>query len=279
LSGDVVVHPDDTRQGHTDERASTNGLAHYKGNDVTNTLGLRTAIVGLIRCAATEDEMLLTSTSDRDDSGSAHQWAPVPTVAHNTQFKREQVTRLQAVLDHEEPPDFALVDHACERTYRAFADIAPQVVADESRQTADDLVDALLLLPEEDLIDPTRHEWLRGRPLWLQIIVRGFWHPMGHVGDWYLANAMPEHSLRLRKQAVATADYVDAPGEARGMAWYSLACTCAALGATDEAVAALEHATALNHDLRARVATDSDLEALREDGRVAALLTRESPDR
>lgn len=239
---------------------------------MNDTRALRTAIVGLIRCAATEDEMLLATTSDQHDVGSARRWAPVPTVAHNTQFKREQVVRLEAVLHHDEPPESAVIDHASEPTYRAFAALSPALVAEESRRASDDLADSLLLLPDVDLIDPSRHEWLRGRALWLQIIVRGFWHPMGHVGDWYVANEMRERGVALRRHAVATAEYLGAPAEACGMVWYSLACTCAAMGMTDEGVGALERAAALNDDLRARVATDPDLETLRQDRRVAAFI-------
>jgi hypothetical protein len=239
---------------------------------MTDTRALKTAIVGLLRCAATDDETLLISTADEGDAGSAQHWAPVPTIAHNTQFKREQITRLEAVLDGATPPDFAVIDHADERTYRRFAGLSRALVAEESRRTADDLVQTLLLLPDADLIDPSAHSWLRGRPLWLQIIVRGFWHPLGHVGDWYLANSMPERAIALRQHAVATAEYVHAPDEAQGMAWYSLACTAAAVGTTEDAVVALEHATALNHDLRSRVATEPELDALLEDPRVAAVV-------
>ena len=144
---------------------------------MTDTRALKTAVVGLIRRAAMEDELLLLSTAGRDDVGDAQRWAPAPTVAHNTQFKREQVARLEAVLRHETPPEFAAVDHASEATYRAFAALSPTHVAEASRQTADDLVDSLLQLSDDDLIDPSRHEWLRGRPLWLQVIVRGFLAP------------------------------------------------------------------------------------------------------
>jgi hypothetical protein len=241
------------------------------GYGMNDTRALRTAIVGLIRCAATEDEMLLVSTSDNHEIGSAERWAAAPTIAHNTQFKREQVARLEAVLHHEDPPEFAAIDHASERTYRDFSAISPKLVAEESRKTTDALVDALLLLPDADLIDPSLHDWLRGRALWLQIIVRGFWHPLGHVGDWYVANAMAERGIALRQHAVATAEYLHAPKESCGMAWYSLACTYAALGIADEGVVALRHAAALNDDLRARAATDPDLESLRADARVAGI--------
>jgi len=240
--------------------------------DMTETQALRTAIVGLLRCAAMEDELLLVSTSDRDWPGSAERWAPVPTVAHNTEFKRQQVIRLEAVLHHQMPPGFTEIDHRCERTYRAYAEMSPSIVAEDSRRTTNDLVDALLLVPDADLSDPARHEWLRGRPLWLQTIVRGFWHPTGHVGDWYAANDMAERGIALRRDAVATAEYLHAPDPARGMAWFSLACTYAAADTTDGAVEALEHAAALNEDLRARIATEPDLETVRQDRRVTALI-------
>jgi len=239
---------------------------------MTDTRGLRTAIVGLIRLAAMEDELLLLSTAGHDDAGDAHHWAPLPTVAHNTHFKREQVSRLEAVLRDEIPPEFAVVDHTSEATYRAFATLSPALVAETSRHTADDLVDTLLRLSDDDLMDPSRHEWLRGRPLWLQVIVRGFWHPTGHVGDWYVANGMTERGVAMRRDAVASAEYLDAPAQAQGMAWFSLACTCVVLGSAEEAVGALERAATLNHDLRGRVATEPELEAVRDDRRVVALI-------
>jgi hypothetical protein len=239
---------------------------------MTDTRALRTAIVGLIRRAAIEDELLLIATSDRDDLGDAQRWAPVPIVAHNTQFKRDQITRLESILRQEAPPEFAMVDHTSDATYRAFAALSPSLVAESSRQATDALVTSLLLLPDDDLIDPSNHEWLRGRPLWLQVIVRGFWHPMGHVGDWYVANGMSERGLGLRRDAVATAEYLHAPSESQGMAWFSLACTQASLGSREEAVVALERAATLNHDLRERVATEPELEVLRDDRRVVALM-------
>jgi hypothetical protein len=94
---------------------------------------------------------------------------------------------------------------------------------------------------------------------------------MGHVGDWYVANAMRERGIALRQHAVATAEYLHAPKESCGMAWYSLACTYAALGMADEGAVALQHAAALNDDLRARALTDPDLESLRAAGRVAGI--------
>jgi hypothetical protein len=32
------------------------------------------------------------------------------------------------------------------------------------------------------MTDPSRNPWLRGRQLWLQIVVRGFWRLRGKIG-------------------------------------------------------------------------------------------------
>ena len=122
---------------------------------MTETQPLRTAIVGLLRCAATEDELLLISTSDSDADGSAELWAAVPTVAHNTEFKRQQVIRLEAVLHNQTPPQFSEIEHRSEHAYSAYAAQRRHAVAEESRRTTNDLVDALLLLADDDLIDPS----------------------------------------------------------------------------------------------------------------------------
>jgi hypothetical protein len=243
-----------------------------KENNMTDTRALRTAIVGLLRHAAMEEEMLIVSTSHRRHEGSAERWAPLPTIAHNTEFKRQQVQRLQSILREETPPTFTEVDHGSQPVYEVYAAVDLDVAAGESRRTANDLVESLLLVSDADLTDPARHPWLRGRPLWLQTIVRGFWHPLGHVGDWYIANALQERGVALRNNAVATAEYLNAPDASRGMAWYSLACTYAAIGTLDGAVEALEHAAKLNRDFRERIATDPDLQGLRTDYRVAALI-------
>ena len=113
------------------------------------------------------------------------------------------------------------------------------------------------------LIGFARNPWLRGRQLWLQIVVRGFWHPLGHVGEYYLEHGQSDRALALHAHAVATARYLDAPPQACGMAVYSLACIEARLGLLDESAANVRSAVALNADLREKAASDPDLIALR----------------
>jgi len=138
--------------------------------------------------------------------------------------------------------------------------------------TTGELIDGARALADEDLLDPSRHPWLHGRTLWLQIVVRGFWHPTGHIADYYLGHGQPDRAVALQSHALATARYLGAPEQAAGMAAYGLACAQAAGGLADAAVHTLVCAIGLNPDLRVNADRDRDLASLRDSGRLAAIL-------
>jgi hypothetical protein len=103
-------------------------------------------------------------------------------------------------------------------------------------------------------------------------VVRGFWHPAGHIGDYYIAHGQPGRAVALHTQAVSWARYLNAPDAAQGMASYNLACAQAGAGHPDDAFAALSEAIALNSDLLANASRDPDLRPLRDHGKLDALL-------
>src|ERR1700721_2465764 len=171
---------------------------------MTDTTGLRTAITGVIGLAATEEKMLLASAPAGED-GSPDRWAAAPLVAHNAEFRQQQVARLHAVLRGGTPPDFAETDHRSPDAYRRYCAGTKAEVTAASRQSASELIDGLAAVSDEDLTDASRHPWLRGRQLWLQVVVRGFWHPAGHLGEYYLGHGEPEQAVSAATRAVATA--------------------------------------------------------------------------
>ena len=232
---------------------------------------LKSAIIGLLGLAAAEEQMLL-AVAPAAEPGSPQCWAAVPLVAHNTEFKRQQVQRLQAIQRGGVPPEFGEIDHASGELYRGYAARPADAVAADSRAVTGELIAEVHAAGADDLRDPSRHPWLRGRQLWLQIIVRGFWHPAGHLGGYYLAHARPDRALALAMHAVATADYLGAPGPARGMASYNLACAQAGANLPDQAAVTLREAIGLNPDVRANAGRDPDLAVLRESGRLEAAL-------
>jgi hypothetical protein len=238
-----------------------------------STASLRGAVAGLISLAAAAEQRLAVMT-DLAETGDPRCWAALPVIAHNTSFRRQQVTRLRAVRAGRMPPGFADVDHESAALYAELSAQPLDGVAAESWTSAGDLLTELLSARDEDLLDPSRSPWLRGRQLWLQIIVRGFWHPAGHLGGYYAAHGRHDEAVALAAHAVATAEYLSSPDQALGMARYNLACAQAGAGLLDEAAIAVTAAVALNPDLRANAARDSDLAAVRDSGRLEVASAR-----
>jgi hypothetical protein len=230
---------------------------------------LTSAIAGLLGFAATEEQVLLAAVP-AGEAGSARNWAAVPLVAHNTEFKAQQVHRLQAIALGRVPEDFAEVDHSSDEVYAGYAAHAAGQVAADSNRVTGELIACLTSVSTNDLFDPSRNPWLKGRQLWLQIVVRGFWHPAGHLSDYYLAHGQPDRAVALTAHGLATASYLGVPDEARGMAAYNLACAQAKAGLFDDAAASVGTTVSLNPGLRAKVATEPDLAALRDGGYVLA---------
>jgi hypothetical protein len=244
---------------------------------MTGEPGLRAAVTGLVGLAAAAEQELLAQHSRIEPRptaavSGARDWAAAPLVAHNTEFRRQQVQRLRAIRSGQAPPEFTDVDHASVALYAELCGQPADVAARDSWRVAGELAEEMRLVNHADLTEPARNPWLRGRQLWLQVVVRGFWHPLGHLGDYYLSHGQPDRAVALAEHAVAAARYLRAPAQARGMASYNLACAQAGAGLLDEAAAAVAEAVTLNPDVRANALRDADLVAVRDSGRLAALL-------
>jgi hypothetical protein len=239
------------------------------------TAELRTAVTGLLSLACVEEQALLAAAVVSPGSGAADPdyrggspdaWAAVPLVAHNNEFKSQQAERIVALRSGRVPPAFGEVDHASPELYRRYSAQSADEVMVGCRRITTELIDGTWTLPDEDLLDPARHPWLDGRLLWLQIVVRGFWHPTGHLGDYYLGHGQPERAIAMQAHALTTARYLGAPPAAVGMAGYSLACAQARAGQPGEAARTLAEAIGANPELRAHAGRDPDLAVLREGG-------------
>jgi hypothetical protein len=74
---------------------------------MTDCTKLRAAIGGLVGLAAEEEAILLDAAGPGSTAGDGPwQWAAYAAVAHNTEFKHQQVQRLEVVLSGMTPPAF-----------------------------------------------------------------------------------------------------------------------------------------------------------------------------
>ena len=120
------------------------------------------------------------------------------------------------------PAAYGEIDHSSAEVYQGYLTQPPADVLAECRRISAELIDGSWTVPDEDLLDPARNSWLNGRMLWLQIVVRGFWHPTGHLGDYYLAHGQPGRAVALQAQGLAMARYLGAPAPVpawRATAW------------------------------------------------------------
>jgi len=89
---------------------------------MTEIQQLRAAIAGLIGFAATAEQVLLAE-APAAESGTPTCWAASPVIAHNTEFRRQQVQRLQAIRRGETPPEFGEADHESAERYADLAEL------------------------------------------------------------------------------------------------------------------------------------------------------------
>jgi hypothetical protein len=231
---------------------------------------LRASIAGLLWLAAGEEALLLEQAPD-DEPGDPDCWSASATVAHISESRAQHATQLRCVHRGIAPPEYPHVDCTAPDVYASFADTPRAEAFERSRTSTLSLLDEFHAVADEDLLDPLRQSWLHGRQLWLQIVVRGFWQPLGHISEYYLRHWQAERGLALHKHAVDTARYLSAPRPAQGMAHYGLACAWAVCGEHAEALSELGEAVNLNPDLRQAGGHDTGLGPLRS-GRFDAAL-------
>jgi len=87
---------DGDRMRAADSRAADSHAADSHVAD-SRKADLRAAVTGLIGVAAAAEQVLLAESASAAMSGSPQRWAAQPVVAHNTEFRRQQVQRLRAV--------------------------------------------------------------------------------------------------------------------------------------------------------------------------------------
>jgi hypothetical protein len=226
--------------------------------DTVDAADLRRSVAGLLGFAAASEEGLLAAVRFRgvgssvaggaDGPGS---WGAVPVVAHNNHFKDQQAERLRAVLAGREPPSFGEIDHSS-----AFSEYRTQAldqVLPGCRRVTAELVDGTWAVSDSDLLDPGRHSWLRGRMLWLQIVVRG----MSETTTW--GTAIP--LARWRCTRTRWRRHGTWARRRRPWAWLCTALRVleARVGRLEEAASSLASAIAANGDLRANAGRDPDL--------------------
>ena len=131
-----------------------------RGVRVMNDAGARCAptVIGLVSFAAAEEQMLLAAASrDGAQRGSPARWAAAPLVAHNAEFRHQQVQRLAAIRDSRIPPTSPRSITRRPPCTGATARSRPARSPTPASGRRSELVAGLAPVTDEDLLDPGRH--------------------------------------------------------------------------------------------------------------------------
>jgi Protein of unknown function (DUF1706) len=233
---------------------------------------LKDRLIQTLEAARIREQALLTACDDAP-SPVAGQWTAKDNIAHLNEWREYATRTIEAVRLGQpivEPPDAGDLDARNEVIYQAHrGDPAARVITAVD-ETYTGLIDAIAECTEEDLL---RDRPGNAGPLWRIVPGNGHTHVSQHLSYYYAEHGDPAaaedaavwaHSLEI--------DLFPDPVE-RAAADYNLACY---YGRTDRAAMALPLLTSAlssRPELRTWAAEDPDLDPIREQPEVRAVLT------
>ncbi len=224
---------------------------------------VRAAVLEMLELAREEERPFVAGLTgeQRDDPGSPSAWSAKALLAHITDFKQQQVVRVECVLRGETAPNFAPVDHLDPAVYAGYQARAWDEVLAGAERVSAELVARGGKLDEDVLTAPGAN----GRTLWAQLLVRGVWHSSGHLGPYLAQHGRADAAEALQQRLVDKGRSLGLPPKpgSWAMGLYNLACAQVAGGRLDEARATLDESLELDPALARSVESDPDLEPLR----------------
>lgn len=205
------------------------------------------------------------SESDRNESGSAEQWAPRDYLAHIGMSRRFLADDLAAARRGETPPQGDQPDRSNPAVYAVYshkpwADI--QSLLEESHQ---ELIDQLQAFTDEEINDPDHFAWMGGAPIWRRVAGTCFIHTTVHLAQTYLEHGDAESARRVAKLEQEQGLALDSSDRWLGMVHYNQGCYHALLGEKEHALRELEHGFRLSSQFVEFARQDTDLASLHND--------------
>ena len=227
---------------------------------------LKFAVIELLRHGHGEEKEFLRelSSGERERIGSPEHPSAKVLLAHITEFKQQQVEKVAAAVSGAPPRPLEAVEPSDPAVYARLDTRSWPDIEEEAKRVSDDLVTAVERLSDDELRDAHRFNWLNGRPLCRQVLGRGLWHPLTHLGSYYRQHGQSSRSASLQRNLSAAAvrlDFVPAPGD--GMSFYNLGCAFASAGERDKALAFLGEAVRTDAKYAGYAGDDPDLVTLR----------------
>jgi tetratricopeptide (TPR) repeat protein len=236
---------------------------------------LKAKLTDLLQRAHDEEQALVAKLTEDERStiGSLERWSAKDMVAHLVEWKARTGQRLAAAARNEPPPTYDDIDQANAEIFEEHRHLSWADVLEKSQRAHDELMEHLRAVPEDDLVDPNRFPWQKGRPLWRDIAGDGYSHPMAHIAQFYTRRGEREYATQSQETAAHLLRALDDSPSWHGIILYNLACYYAVSGQKEKAIDGLRQALHLNPDLTEWSQQDPDFASIREEPAYRSLHT------
>jgi tetratricopeptide (TPR) repeat protein len=232
--------------------------------------GLKQRLLATV-AASREREHELVALCDDSPPAEPGLWTVKDHIAHLTAWRLYAAAVLDSVRNGTTaPPVGDSDDNENAQIYAATKDKSADDVKAEARSSFDALEAAIEACSEADFTKP--HPRAPKAALWQVVPGNGHAHVGQHIMFWHLEQGN-EEAAEAAQQWVYDIDAAEFP-DPKSMAGssYNLGCFYSRVGRTDEALRRLKHAFELDPSLKSVALTDSDLERMRNDPELVALI-------
>ena len=231
---------------------------------------MKRELLRVIEAARAKEAEILVPLVDDSAPASAGVWTAKDNLAHLSVWREYGCAELDAGVGGPDPPELAGTDDEQNaKFYAETHDLPAKDVVERASRSWAELARRVADCSEDQLQGPRP-----GHPeqqLWEAASGNGYGHLAEHLGYWY-ADAGDED----RAEATAVWAYQMAttvPSDnVHGIAEYNFACFFAKRARLEEALPHLKKGLELRPDLHAWASEDPDLDPIRDDPEVAALL-------
>jgi hypothetical protein len=236
----------------------------------------KSRLLDLLRMAY-EEEMNFNATlndEERSVSGSSDNWAIKDVIVHNSVWKVIMSERFIASMSGSNPRSYDDYDAENEKIYQRHREDSWESVVKFQEGAYSQLVEQVELAAEDDLVDPDRFAWLKGRSLLKQTFHNGYFHPLWHLALLIIERGEGEPGFQMMEEVTRISLTLDESPTWQGQSLYNLACFYALSGKKDKSLENLSQAFSLSLDMIEWSKEDTDLASLWDEPGFLALVDR-----
>jgi tetratricopeptide (TPR) repeat protein len=210
------------------------------------------------------------SDEERNADGSFERWTAKDSIAHNSYWRKHHAVNVLAVLAGKSPIQTD-DDQINEGVYSQYKDHSWDEIDTLVERSLEVMGEALAALSEADLQRDDFYPWEQGRPLWRELVVNIYTHPILHLSDWHIKRGNATRTAELYQEMTGQQTKLDDSPDWQGTIRYNNACSFSLLGDKETAINELREALKLNPGLTDWSKQDPDFEPIRGEAGYKAL--------